>query len=236
MNKTCEKFLHITYNADNNWGYPLWDAINAIVPRAQLPDPLRSEIGDLVLAVSVRLDCLPTIIGRINDSVNRLYDEVKQRDKALDKYAYEPKAGVKYPLLIDINSFLSEVYSGLDLVEKLGKKIFRKIVRKPVQDSLVRAVLEAKGKSLEWLDKLEDWRHHFTHGGTPWIAVCLDREPEYDLLIMKSNVHDFNNAEAFFRLSELDQVRKGFIKAIMLVQQHIVDEAKGLSQIEEKHA
>lgn len=225
MSKTCEKFLHITYMSDNTWGYPIWNAIHALIPPAQLPAQMKREIGDLVLAISVRLDCLPTIINRINDSAGRLYDEVRERDKAADKYAYEPKSGVKYTLLVDINSFLAEVYSGLDLVEKLGKKMLRQVVRKPVQGSLVRVVLEANGKSLDWFDRLENWRHHFTHGGTPWIAVCLDQEPKYDLLIMKSNVHEFTDAETFFRLSELDQVRKGFLGALMLVQQHLVNES-----------
>ena len=229
MSKTCEKFLHISYNADNTWGYPVWNAIHALIPPAQLPVQLKQEIGDLVLAISVRLDCLPTVIDRINDSVNHLYGEVKQRDKALDKYAYELKSGIKYTLLVDINSFLAEIYSGLDLVEKLGKKVLRQVVKKPIQGSLVKAVLEANGKPLEWFNQLEDWRHHFTHSGTPWIAVCLDREPEYDLLIMKSNVHDFTNADTYFRLSELDQVRKGFVGALMLVQQYIVDEAAALT-------
>jgi hypothetical protein len=77
---------------------------------------------------------------------------------------------------------------------------------------------------------LEDWRHHFTHGGTPWIAVCIDQEPAYDLLVMKSNVHDFTNAETFFRLSELNQVLKGFMEALKLVQQRIVDEAAALAK------
>ncbi len=231
MSRACEKFLHITYNADNNWGYPIWNAIHAVVPPGQLPDQLRQEIGDLMLAVSVRLDCLPTIIDRVNDSVNRLYDEMRQRDKTSDRYAYEPKSGVKYPLLIDINSFLSEIYSGLDLIEKLGKKVLRQVMKKSVRGSLVRRALEAKGKSLDWIDKLEGWRHHFTHGGTPWVAVCLDQEPEYDLLIMKSNVHDFSDAETFFRLSELDQVRKGWIEALMPVQQYIASEAAALTGV-----
>ena len=61
--------------------------------------------------------------------------------------------------------------------------------------------------------------------GTPWIAVCLDQEPAYDLLVMKSNVHNFNDAETFFRLSELNEVLKGFMEALKLVQQRIVDEA-----------
>lgn len=120
------------YNADNNRGYPIWNAIHAVIPPTQLPDQLRQEIGDLMLAVSVRLDCLPTIIDRINDSVNRLYDEMRQRDKASDRYAYEPKSSVKYFLLININSFLSEIYSSLDLVEKLGKKVLRQVLRRRV--------------------------------------------------------------------------------------------------------
>jgi hypothetical protein len=81
---------------------------------------------------------------------------------------------------------------------------------------------------MEWFEKLNDWRHHFTHCGTPWIAVCLDQEPTYDLLVMKSNVHDFNDAETFFRLTELSQVLKGFMEALRLVQQRIVDEAAAL--------
>jgi len=229
MNRACGKFLHITYMADNNWGYPIWSAIHAVIPPAQLPEQLKQEIGDLVLGISVRLDYLPSIINRINDGVNRLYDEVKQRDKSSDRCAYEPKPGIKYPLLVDINSFLFEVYSCLLLVETLGKKVLRQIMQKQVQGSLVRVVLRAKGKPSEWLDRLRDWRHHFTHGGTPWVAVCLDQEPTYDLLVMKYNVHDFSDAETFFRLSELDQVLKGFMEAIMLAQQHITDVAATLT-------
>jgi len=28
MNRTCGKFLHITYMAENTWGYPIWNAIH----------------------------------------------------------------------------------------------------------------------------------------------------------------------------------------------------------------
>ncbi len=235
MSRTCAKFLHIHYESRNTWGYPLWNAINAAVSRGDataLSDQLKREIGDLVLAVSVRLDYLPSIIDRINGSVKLLYEEVKQRDKAADRYAYEPKSDVKFPLLVDINSFLFEIYSGLEIAEALGKKVLRRVLRRRgVEESLVEAVLTARGASAEWLKKLEEWRHHFTHGGTPWIAVCLDQEPAYDLLVMKSNVHDFDDAETFFRLSELNEVLKGFMEALRLVQQRIVDEAAALARV-----
>lgn len=229
MSRICAQFLHINYISKNTWGYPLWNALNAAVSRGDavpLSDQLKHEIGDLVLAVSVRLDYLPSIIDRINGNVKLLYDEVKQRDRTLDKYVYEPKAEVKYPLLVDINSFLSEIFSGLELVETLGKKVLRRVLRRRVvEDSLIEAVLTAQGASMEWFEKLKDWRHHFMHCGTPWIAVCLDQEPAYDLLVMKSNIHDFNNAETFFRLSELNQVLKGFMEALRLVQERIVNDA-----------
>ena len=232
MSRTCAKFLHIRYESKNAWGYPLWNAINAAVLRgdtAPLSDQLKREIGDLVLAVSVRLDYLPSIIDRINESLKRLYEEVKQRDKTKDRYAYEPKSDVKFPLLVDINSFLFEIYSGLEVVETLGKKVLRRVLEKQVvEDSLVEAVLTAHGSPQEWRKKLGDWRHHFTHSGTPWIAVCLDQEPAYDLLVMMSNVHDFTDAERFFRLSELNEVLKGFMEALRLVQQRVVDEAAAL--------
>lgn len=229
MSRACAKFLHITYLSRNTWGYPLQNAINAAVSRgnaALLTDQLKHEIGDLVIAVSVRLDYLPSIIDRINGSVKLLYEEVKQRDKAADRYAYEPKSDVKFPLLVDINSFLFEIYSGLEVVETLGKKVLRRVLRRRVvENCLVEAVLAAQNAPMEWLKKLEEWRHHFTHSGTPWIAVCLDQEPAYDLLVMKSNVHDFTDAETFFRLSELNEVLRGFMEALRLVQQRIVDVA-----------
>lgn len=131
MSRTCAKFLHINYISKNTWGYPLWNSVNAAVSQgdiAPLSNQLKHEIGDLVLAVSVRLDYLPSIIGRINASVKLLYDEVKQRDRAADGYAYEPRADVKYALLVDINSFLSEIFSGLEVLEALGKKVLRRVL------------------------------------------------------------------------------------------------------------
>ena len=227
MTETCRQYLHITYNSSNTWGYPIWNAINAAIQKGrlrQLPDALRNEIGDLVLAVSVRLDYLPLIRDRINGGVAPLYEEIRQRDKAKDKYAYEPKVNVKYALLVDINSFLFEVYSGLAIAETLGKKLLRQVLGKQKRGSLLRDVLQQWRKSAGWLDKLEEGRHHFTHSGTPWIAICLDQEPKHDLLIMKENIHSFDDPTKFIRLSEFSNVLKGYIDLLMLLQQYLVHE------------
>lgn len=229
MTKACKKFLHITYNSQNTWGYAFWNAISSVTMKQnrKLPQELQDGIGDLILAVSVRIDYLPQIIKRINDGVLPLYEEMKTRDKSKDGYSYEPSEGIKLPLLIDLNSFLFEVHGIVELLEELGKMVLRRALGATVgNDPLVRTVLVSKGNPTEWLDSLVDWRNHFSHRGTPWIAVCLDAEPTYDLLIMKNNVHQFKDTDLFFRLSELNGIRDGILTALKLVQDHIGETAR----------
>ena len=227
MTKICKKYKYITYLSNNNWGYPIGNAITKAITQGKVP-PLsvefNKEVGDLMLAFSTRIDCLPIIIKRINNNAVNLYKEVAKRDKTQDHCGYKPKGGIEYELLIDINSFLFETHAGLKTLEALGRKILRKCSKIKIgpKDPFLRNILIDAKKSAAWLDQLSMDRGHFAHAGMPWIAVCLDNEPKtYDLLIMKKNLKEFDNPDNFFRLSDLGAIHRGFGEAAMAVQNYL---------------
>lgn len=225
-----KKLKHIAYFSRNIWGYPIWNAINGAVDSKKivpLSKEFRNEIGDLVLGVSTRIDCLPIIIERINRNTKKLYAVMQKRDKSKDQYGYQPKdVNLPYELLIDINSFLFEIFAGLELLETMEKGVLRKLLRVRIKDRSIKEILTSAQKSTKWYDFLKRNRDHFSHSGMSWIAVCLDSEPIYDLLILKRNVKTYENPDDYFRLSELVDVLRGFKEAAFAVQDYMVSEIK----------
>lgn len=64
-----------------------------------------------------------------------------------------------------------------------------------------------------WYAFLSKHRNFFTHNGAPYIAIegGLVRPPEFEFLIMLTNIHNFEDAHRgdYFRLSELQDVVEG---------------------------
>ncbi|MGO9272657.1 MAG: hypothetical protein ACLQOO_20885 [Terriglobia bacterium] len=83
----------------------------------------------------------------------------------------------------------------------------------------------------DWYLFLSEHRNFFTHNGAPYIAIedRLVRPPEFDFLIMRTNIHDFENAQPgdYFRLSEFQGVVEGVKRLARTAQQELVTLLEG---------
>lgn len=79
----------------------------------------------------------------------------------------------------------------------------------------------------DWYEFLSAHRNFFTHEGAPYCAIedQMVRPPQFDLLIMKSNIHDFQSADPseYFRVSECQAVVSGIAKLSSAAQQYLLN-------------
>lgn len=225
------KVLKINYFSGNTWGYSIWNAINDAEKcdkKYTLSANFRHNmLGNIMLAVSYRIDCLPIIINRINDEVASIYKLIKNRDKTKDAYAFEIDPKLVHSLLVDVDSFIFELRSCCELIEKLIKAIsrhFKKFNAKEFAEELPSA-----GWSQDnWYADLRNLRIDIFHHTAPYVDVDVTCEQRYDLLFCKENIKDYRKSKNFTRLSEIVDIYKGFTSGICLLQKYIVNKINQL--------
>lgn len=219
------KVLKISYFSGNTWGYAIWNAIADAEKRNKnykLSKNFRHDIlGNIMLAVSYRLDCLPIIIDRINEEANSIYKIVKDRDKTKNGYAFAIEPRLIHSLLVDIDSFIFELRSCCELMEKLIKTIsryFKKFNAKEFTEELP----STSWSQSKWYTELRNLRIDIFHHTAPYVDIDISNEPKYDLLFCKENIKDYSKSTNFSRLSEIANIYKNFNSGILALQKYIV--------------
>ncbi len=223
-----EQCLHISYEPSNNWGYLIWNAINEAEGKNITPisQDLRSALSNLILAFSYKWDYLPIVLERLRENVERLYQKLQDRDKSLDKYALEIENIIKYELIIDVNSFFHELYSGMEILEEIEQIVNQKVLGYTKSMKIFSKILKDRGESDDWLKEFFNNRGHFTHAGTPWFAVSVKSESEYELLILKENVKCLDDPKKYVKFSDLDNYIHGFMYISIRLQEYLVKQIK----------
>jgi hypothetical protein len=84
--------------------------------------------------------------------------------------------------------------------------------------------------STDWYEFLSVYRNFFAHRGAPYCAIedRLMFPPEYDLLIMCTNITHFDNAtsDQYFRLSECSKILDGVRHLGAAAQQYIIEQIR----------
>ena len=228
------KYIHIAYQSNNNWGYEVWNSINRQVDKGNvraLSNELKDEIGSLVLAFSYKWDYLLIIIERLDKKVDELIEAVKKEDQLIDNYAIEIEDAVKYPIIIDVNSFLHEIYSGLCVLDTLYQRVLIEVLNKTPENKIFSKLLERHNNSQEWLIKFYENRGHFTHAGTPWFALSTENDQDFEILILKENIKDFSDPDTYIRFGALNDYVHGLMYLAVRIQEHIVKEVDGMGEI-----
>ena len=150
-------------------------------------------------------------------------------------------------LLLAIDSFLFEIRAYLELLAKFTNAMYCNIGQKPpaiavLSDKRKVVIRTRTGKfnshafllflndrfslPANWYDFLTLHRNFFTHEAAPYIAIedRLLMPPEYDLIIMRANIHEFAkaNPKDYFRLSECQKVVQGLKKLASRAQEDLV--------------
>lgn len=225
-----KKVLQISYQSKNVWGYPIWNAINDAGNKDQkfkLTSEFRQSLGDIMLAISYRIDALPIIHSRLSKEISEIYKIVDNRDKSKDVYAFEGlSSDLIHCLLIDVDSFIFELRSCCELMGKLVKQVSRHF-KKISPDIFAEEIPEGWIKS-EWYERLRDLRVDVFHHTAPYVDVDISEEDKYDLLFPKRNIHDYKQDQEFFRLSDLNKIAKGFNEGIGILQSDLVGKITSL--------
>ncbi len=194
-----------------------------------MPEP-RKEFNELCSNVSLRLSLLPRVAIRVSKAWASLREAIKKREEWHEFTSSKQAYGFPYDhdstldLVLDIDSFLFEVWSCVELMDTVLKRAYRDTAT-PFRNSgklaLTRAVLLQEGRGVKRIDRIAELRHFFTHQATPYPAVELSSsDPE--LVILKENVVHLDDESKFVRLSELSVIVRGFVESKGSLQEHLI--------------
>jgi hypothetical protein len=78
----------------------------------------------------------------------------------------------------------------------------------------------------DWYEFLSKHRNFFTHEGAPYCAIedLMVRPPEFDLIVTKANIQDFQSADPsrYFRISEFQGVASGISALANAAQRYLI--------------
>lgn len=151
--------------------------------------------------------------------------------------------------LLAVDSFLFEFRAFLELMATFCYGILKRIGKEPGAKQTLSTgktvTLKRSGNDLktnaflfflcdklkvtiDWYEFLSKHRNFFTHNGAPYCAIedRLMFPPEYDMLIMRTNITDFDNAtsDEYFRLSDCSKILAGIRQLGAAVQQHLIEQ------------
>lgn len=194
-------------------------------------EELKSALGEIYKEVPDPgkipvLDGYRTVEG---DACARARDRVLL---AIDSFLFEFRAYLEL-LARFTHGFLSAIGKGPARHEKLssGKTVQITGPRGNIRphDFLLYAC-DKFGVATDWYDFLSAYRNFFTHEAAPYCALedLGVHPPQFDLIIMKANIHDFQHADPsdYFRISECQAVVDG-IRALSVATHRYLVEALG---------
>jgi hypothetical protein len=151
-------------------------------------------------------------------------------------------------VLLAIDAFLFEFRAYLDLLARFVHGVLLALAKGPSRTENLSSgkIVEITHKNGElkphafllyisdkvnvppgWYEFLSSHRNFFTHEGAPYCAIedLMVRPPQFDLIVMKANIHDFQLADPadYFRVSECQAVVRGISELSAAAQQYLVD-------------
>jgi hypothetical protein len=226
-----DKWVHIEELSGNPWVLPIWTSVNNALQKGQIT-PLPSDVYELGVYISTRLNILPRIVKRINAEVIELFKFAESHEeshvftKTTEGYALRIDNDLKYRILCDVDSLLFEINSVCELMSKLFESLYShagKPLRKKMVGLKIKSIIENASQNPSWFSNLAGHRNLFIHEGAPYIAIDISRGPgDYELLIMKKNIKSFENNDEFIKLSELREIVQGFVRAKPIIQADLI--------------
>ncbi len=226
-----EKWIHINYEENDKWLFPIFNAIRKSLKMSD-NDKFDNSFTELSYHISTRLEMLPIIYKRLNEGYSLIIEICKEQvniehisSKTKNGYVLEIGEELTHKMLIDIDSFLFEMNSCVELIIKLIEKIYSvlRINVENINEELMKMLLE-KGQDKKWFKLLDSGRNFFTHDGTPFFAIDYTNSLKgyYDILIMKENLKVFDDVKKFYRLSDFNIIADGFYHSKNILAQHII--------------
>jgi hypothetical protein len=236
-----KRWLHLQLLGSDPWVLPVRNAINLAVRDGRMTEPGK-EFNELCSNVSLRLSLLPRIAIRINKAWRSLSEAIGTREewheftRSKQGYGFPWDQELTLDLVLDIDSFLFEIFASAELMDTLLKRAY-KDTRTPFKKvgklGLTRSVLQQEGKDVGWLDRVAELRNFFIHQATPYPAVELSSNvPE--LIVLRENVMYLDDDSKFVKLSELGTIVWGFQETKEALQNHLLGLYEGCNKDDSK--
>lgn len=261
LNTVPKSVIHINFVAGEITfdARPIWAALNeatnhSAIP-AQINTDIQTEFGQSALHLGTRHYLMKVALNELKAGLTDVYQLVPEEwIPEVDRVVHgDDWNRVRDRVLAAVELFLYEFRAFLELLAKFSSGVLSSLGRTPpakVQlasgetlelvrngEIRTRAYLRYMCELLKiedgWFQFLNVHRNFFTHEGAPYCAIedRLMVPKEYDLLVMKGNIHDFNNADPsdYFRVSECAAVIRGLVSLSKAIQVHLIRTVKEVS-------
>jgi hypothetical protein len=219
----------------------------------QLATRLYTNLGDTAIHLGTRHYVMKRAIDELKASLRDIYNLVPDPWSIPNKAGFRVVSGkecehARDRVLLAIDSFLFEFRAFLDLLARFVYGFLVEIGKAPAASQLLSSgrtvdlidkrhklrphafllyMADKLGVPISWYEFLNAHRNFFTHEGAPYCAIedRMVRPPEFDLIVMKTNIHDFHKADPadYFRISECQSVVEGLRSLSASVQQHLIE-------------
>lgn len=172
-------------------------------------------------------------IRRLNRQVSKLRDELNgdlpQVEWSLAKggaFTLTDKE-LPYELLLDMDSFIFETRSLYEIMGKFLVELFRTLFGKAVTEADLQAILLGSDIDTRWIAELRENRKLFFHQTAPWVAVSVDgKEKKFDPVMLKRNVHTFDDPNSFVEFARLREIYDGFVASATELHRFILEQIR----------
>lgn len=186
-----DKWLHIEELSGDPWVLPIWTSVNNALQKGKTTQ-LPSDVYELGVYISTRLNILPRIVNRINAEVIELFKLAERHEeshvftKMTEGYALRIDNDLKYRILCDIDSLLFEINSVCELMSKLFESLYShagKTLEKKKVGLKIKSIIENAKQNPSWFVNLTEHRNFFIHEAAPYIAIDISNgSGNYELL------------------------------------------------------
>jgi hypothetical protein len=217
---------------------------------------LFNELGATAIHLGTRHYIMKRATEELKSSLRDIYNLVPEPWAIPETRGFRVVSGKSCELardrvLLAIDSFLFEFRAFLDLLAQFAYRFLVEIGKQPASRQVLshgkQITITSRGNQLrphafllyltnvlgipkDWYEFLNAHRNFFTHAGAPYCAIedRMVRPPEFDLIVMKANIHDFAGADPsdYFRISECQSVIEGLRSLSAGVQGYLIGALK----------
>ena len=178
-----------------------------------------SEVGldELGMAATTRLTVAFVVARRLASLLQNLRDEIAASGRLEDLLdgglAYTPKdPWICYEICGAVDAVFFEYRSCYEVLGSFAACFGKHILQRPVSEAASIDMLARAGADTTWIAPLRLHRILFFHNTAPWLALKVDRRDplQCSLLVMKKNLHTFDNPDEYIVQPAIADTIAGF--------------------------
>ena len=211
-----------------------------LLGRVQTSSKAESGLGELSLAFATKRAIRHRVAYRLSELLHALRDEIAESGEVDSLIAtgsvFSPRdERILYDICAAVDALYFESRSTYEIAGHFFRKFAEVILDRRLKEEDLTAVLDAEGVPTDWVEELRTNRILFFHETSPWIAFRVEeRDPlTVKLVIMKENLHTFDDESRFVLQDELVRMWEGFEAAMLKIYDWLEAEVVAIEVQEE---